>query len=206
MIDAMGTSKRSSLPKAMVMSIPDSPSSTWTPWIHVWVSIWLPLGSMPRMVRTVVASRVERADAPGDAEGAGLVGQGLAAGGDLVARHDELHDPGAGPGRHVDDGGARLGQRSRQGAERLSGQAVGDAVGLGVANEHGVDDLVDRAGTARVVGGVAHHLAPRQVQQSVRERLGRQVQGTEGLGEALQGTLGAAPPRSSRRRGSTPRP
>ena len=54
----MGTSKRSSLPKAMVMSIPDASSSTVTPWIQVWVSIWLPLGSMPRMVRTVAASSV----------------------------------------------------------------------------------------------------------------------------------------------------
>ncbi len=58
LMEAMGTSKRSSLPKAMVMSMPLSSSSTRTSWIQVWVSIWLPPGSMPRMVRTVAASRV----------------------------------------------------------------------------------------------------------------------------------------------------
>ena len=150
----------------------------------------------------------ERPQSPGDAEGPGLLGQGLGAVGDVLARHDELHHPAAGTGRGVGHDGAGIGERSRERRQRLGAQPLGDAGGLGVAHEHGVDDLVHRARTRRVVGGVAHHLAPRQRQQGGGPALGRLEQRPQRLGQALRGALGPgrSEPSSTHPPGSTPRP
>jgi hypothetical protein len=74
--------------------------------------------------------------------------------------------------------------------ERPFGHAVGDLTGLGVAVQHGVAHLVDRAGAHRVVGRVADDPQPGLVEQRRRPPLGRQEQRGEGLGHPFEGPLG----------------
>ena len=141
----MGTSKRSSFPKAMVMSMAVSSSSTRTSWIQVWASIWLPLGIMPRMVRTVAASRVRAPSPRGIPKAPGSSGNAWPTSGTLLAGHDDSTSPLRARAEGLTTVGPASASDRGQRLERLVAQSVGDAVRLGVADEHGVDDLVDGA-------------------------------------------------------------
>ena len=111
-------------------------------------------------------------------------------GGRAVRGDDQLHDTGAGPLRRVEQRGADVGERAGKALDGAVGQPGGDRTGLGVPVQHGVDDVVDRAGTDGVVGGVAHHLQPGQFQQALRVVRRRLEQGGQWLGAALQFPLG----------------
>ena len=64
-----------------------------------------------------------------------------------------------------------------------------------IAVQHGIDDVVDRAGADGVVGRVAHNLAPSQVEQAGGVRPQRaEKSAAKGLGPALQLALGQRPP------------
>ena len=128
---------------------------------------------------------------PVDHPGAATDGELLGALGGDGAREVDLHQAGPGPGRGVDDGGPGLGDRAGQGVDGPLDQPVGDVGGVGVAGQHGVDDLVDGAGAARVVGGVEHDLAPRPVEERLGPPAGWEEEGGEGLGQALERALGA---------------
>ena len=80
------------------------------------------------------------------------------------------------------------------GLDRLLGQPFAQVAGLGVAHEHGVDHVVDRAGADRVVGAVAHDETPRLVQERLGPVGGRPEQGPQRLGPALEAHLGASRP------------
>ena len=71
-------------------------------------------------------------------------------------------------------------------------QRLADLAGLGVAVEHGVDHLVVRAGAHRVVGGVAHHRAPRHVEQRAR------ASSSAGANAAHSGSASCSSARSAR--------
>ncbi len=111
-------------------------------------------------------------------------------GGRAVGGHDQLHDTGSGPLRHVEQRGAGVGQRAGEGLDGAVGQTRGDGTRLGVAVQHGVDDVIDRAGTDGVVGRIADHLEPGQLEQPVRVVGRRLEQGGQGLGPPLQFPLG----------------
>ena len=137
------------------------------------------------------ASRVSGTEAPGDAEGAGLLGQRLGAGRDLLAGHDQLDHAAAGAGRRVDHHGPGVGQRAGQRGERLVGQAVADLAGLGVAvrarrrrprrPSRRRSSRGRRCGPSRARPGRAG--APATARR-------RQEQGAQRLGPALEGPLG----------------
>ncbi len=96
--------------------------------------------------------------------------------------HHHLDQAGAVACGGVHRQGAGGAHRGGQGAQGLLGQAIGDVTGLGVAVEHGVHHLVGRAGTDRVVGGVADHQCPRQVEERVRSGTRGEEQGAQRLG------------------------
>ena len=165
----------------------------------------------PVHVRELVEGPLHDLDAVAPAEV--LDQRGAASDGDLLgalggdgAGEVELHQAGPGPGRGVHDGRAGLADRS---GERVDGpfhQPVGDVDGVGVPGQHGVDDLVDRAGAAGVVGGVEHDLAPGPVEERPGPPAGREEQRGERLGHALERALRRRPRPASRRPGWRPRP
>ena len=85
-----------------------------------------------------------------------------------------------------------MGQRAGEALDGPVGQPVADGARLGVAMEDGVDDVVDRAGADGIVGGVAHHLEPGQVQQAVRVLLRGLEQRGQRLGPPLELAFGRA--------------
>src|SRR5664280_1388471 len=72
------------------------------------------------------------------------------------------------------------------GGKGILGQTLAEVAGLGVAVQHGVDDVVGRAGTDGVVGRVADDQPPRQIEERGRPRLGRQEERRERLGHLLE--------------------
>ena len=85
---------------------------------------------------------------------------------------------------------AGVGQRAGEALDGAVGQTRSDGACLGVAVQHGVDDVVDRAGADGVVGGVAYHLEPGQLQQPVRVVGRRLEQRGQWLGPPLEFPLG----------------
>ncbi len=88
---------------------------------------------------------------------------------------------------------ARLGQGTGERSDGAIGETVGNGARLGVAVQDGVDHIVDRAGTDRVVRRVADHFLPRQGQQLVWPWRGRSEEGGQRFGPPLQGALGQRP-------------
>ncbi len=106
-------------------------------------------------------------------------------------RDDHLDHPGTVTVRRVDHHWPRLGHREGEGRERGIGEAVADLARFGVAVEHRVDDVVHRAGADRVVGRVADHEAPCQLEEGRGPRVGGQVERGQRLRLAFERALGA---------------
>ena len=131
--------------------------------------------------------RVERHRA-GEAE---ALGDHLDVGpGGVVRGDDQLDHARTRPSDRVDRDGAGVGEGAGEGGERAVGDTLGDLPGLGVAVQHGVAHVVDRARADRVVGGVADHLAPGEVEERARPGVGVGEERGEGLGPALEGAFG----------------
>ena len=184
----MGTSGFSSVPTAIVMSMPSSVSSMRTSWIQA-SSLILGPCIMPSTVRTVSASSTMEPGIPLRSESTCTF-----AGGGPSAGTTSSTTPERARCRRVQHVGARLRQGAGEGLDRPLGQAGRDVARLGVAVQDGVDDIVDRAGTDGVVRGVAHHLAPGQLEEPVRVGRGRLEEGAQGFGAPLELPLGDRPP------------
>ena len=172
-----------SVPTDTVMSIPVSSSPISTSWIQASSAIRVPW-SMPRIEVIVAASRVS---VPG-----------------RLARDDSTcsHEASCGspattssttPERVRAEGLTTTwpGPRPSSGpafSRARSARPSADPARLGEALQHRVDDRVDRARADRVVGGVADHVEPGQLEEPARPCVRLAEQGAVGLGPALEAT------------------
>ena len=109
-----------------------------------------------------------------------------------LARQHQLYQARAGAGGRVDCEMADVGERAGEGGECSLGEPFGDLAGLGEAVQHGIDDLVVRAGADRVMCGVANHLPPGDGKQRCWVALRRQEQRRQRLGDTFQRPLAAS--------------
>ena len=87
--------------------------------------------------------------------------------------------------RQIEDGWARIRECRRKRGDRLTGDPHAYLTRFVVAVQDGIDHVVDGAGADRVVGAVADHLSPGEVQQLRGVRARGQEQCSEWLGTVL---------------------
>ena len=83
-----------------------------------------------------------------------------------------------------------MGQGTSEGVDGAVGQPRGNGAGLGVAVQDSVDDVVDGTGADGVVGGVAHHLEPGDLEEAGGVLRRVLEEGGQWFGPALQLALG----------------
>ena len=86
--------------------------------------------------------------------------QYLGAGDRIVTGQAHFDETTARARRRIDRNRSLVCELGCEGLDRSVDQAVGDLACLVIADEHGIDDLVDRARAARVVCGVSNQLDP----------------------------------------------